>query len=627
MINSALYEKIVALDAGIHRNLKFDAARCNFEFSRKYTAIPLTGREFVHAAREYAIVFMRGDDRLFRPVVLLGFSENLYVNMAGLWEANYLPVLVQHYPFVIEAGGASSGGSIDEQCAGLNFENGKLLIDAEGVWQPVLNAELQFLHEYQKQLADTEQMVKQWDELGLFVSSDACLSFPGGEAFELRDFYVVDEALFNQLSADVLPALFQSGAIKLIYQHLDSLIHLPRLLNLAAVRAAENQQKLNTVKKAPIQEGVFARKMDAPRPMLKVRPVEEQTVQDDQRKQEVLKKLAEEKIRVAREHRARYAQGEVDIPAEEAVSESPLEAQVDPQFEPQTFSEELPPAPVEAMDWKKTVPVWLWGLLIIAILVLIWIVRGVHDKVPASVQAPVVELPVAQPVADAHAHANLHAYPVEMVRIEAGSFEMGSSNGDPDEKPVQRIKIAHSFEIAKTEVTQGLWKSVMGQLPASLYFKNCGDQCPVDSVSWNEAQEFIAKLNAKSGNKYRLPTEAEWEYACRAGGKNTYCGSDSPASVAWYGNKQIGSAPHPVATKAANAWGVYDMSGNVWEWVEDCYRKHYRSEEVDGNARCERVLRGGSWSNDADTPRAANRYKRAAGERLNNNGFRLARSL
>jgi formylglycine-generating enzyme required for sulfatase activity len=560
-----------------------------------------------------------------RPVVLLGFSENLYVNMAGLWEANYLPVLVQHYPFVIEAGGASSGGSIDEQCAGINFENGKLLIDAEGVWQPVLNTELQFLQEYQKQIADTEQMVKQWDELGLFVSSDACLSFPGGESFELRDFYVVDEALFNQLTADVLPALFQSGAIKLIYQHLDSLSHLPRLLNLAAVRAAENQQKLNTVKKTPIQEGGFARKMDAPRPMLKVRPADESTAQDDQRKQEVLKKLAEEKIRVAREHRARYAQGEVDIPAEEAVSESPLEPQVDPQFEPQTFPEELPLAPVEEMDWKKTVPVWLWGLLIIAILVLIWIVRGVHDKVHASVPAPVVELPVAQPVADAH--ANLHVDLVEMVRIEAGSFEMGSSSGDPDEKPVQRIKIAHAFEIAKTEVTQGLWKSVMGQLPDSLYFKNCGDQCPVDSVSWNEAQEFISKLNAKSGKKYRLPTEAEWEYACRAGGKNTYCGSDNLDSVAWYGSAKIGKTPHPVAAKSPNAWGVYDMSGNVWEWVEDCYQKHYRGGVSDGQARCERVLRGGSWSNDADTPRAANRYKRAAGERLNNNGFRLARSL
>jgi formylglycine-generating enzyme required for sulfatase activity len=611
MINSAFYEKIVALDSGTHCNLRFDAALRDLEFARCYTAVPVAAHEFIFAAHEYPIVFTRGEDTLLRPMVLLGMrsAENLYVNTAGLWEASYIPVLVQHYPFVIDAAADASGVSVDEQSAVLSYENGELLIDAGGVWQPALNAETQFLQEYQLQIAATAQMVMQWDELGLFVSSDACLSFAGGDAFELRDFYVIDEALFNQLSDEVLPSLFKNGGLRLIYQHLESLQHLPRLLNLAAVRAAEHQQKLNAAKKAQMPEGVFARKLEGHKPMLKTKPVEEPSVQEDQRKQDELKKLAEQKIRVAREHRERYAQGEAEIPVEEPVVEVP--AELSPEKEN--------PVPVEARDWKKVVPVWVWGLLAFAILVLIWSVRGKHDKAPVKTQETAEALPATKSEAKTATDA------VEMVRIVQGSFEMGSKKGDPDERPVQRVKIAHAFEIGKTEVTQGLWKSVMGRLPESLSFKNCGDQCPVESVSWSEVQEFISKLNAQSGKKYRLPTEAEWEYACRAGGNSTYCGSDNPDSVAWYGNDKIGKTPHPVATKAPNAWGLYDMSGNVWEWVDDCYQKHYRGGESDANASCERVLRGGSWSNDADTPRAANRYKRAANERLNNNGFRLAR--
>jgi len=610
MINSVYYEKVVALDSGTHCNLRFDAALRDLEFARCYTAVPVAAHEFIFAAHEYPIVFTRGEDALLRPVVLLGMrsAENLYVNAAGLWEASYIPVLVQHYPFVIDS---ASGVSVDEQSAALSYENGELLIDAEGVWQPALDAEAQFLQEYQLQIADTEQMVRQWDELGLFVPSEASLSFSGGGAFELRDFYVIDEALFNQLSDEVLPSLFKSGALRLIYQHLESLSHLPRLLNISAVREAENQQKLNAGQKSQMPEGIFARKLEAHKPMLKARPSEDPSVQEDQRKQDELKKLAEEKIRVAREHRERYAQGEAEIPVEV------------PVIEPQSVLApvEANPVPVEARDWKKAVPVWVWGLLALAILVLIWSVRGKHDKAPAKVQATAEALPVIK------AEAKAITDTVEMVRIAQGSFEMGSKKGDPDERPVQRVKIAHAFEIGKTEVTQGLWKSVMGRLPESLSFKSCGDQCPVESVSWSDVQEFIGKLNAQSGKKYRLPTEAEWEYACRAGGNNTYCGSDDPDSVAWYGNNKIGKTPHPVATKAPNAWGLYDMSGNVWEWVDDCYQKHYRGGESDAKASCERVLRGGSWSNEADTPRASNRYKRAANERLNNNGFRLARNL
>lgn len=602
MINSAYYENVVALSPETHRNLKFDTALCNFEFARSYSAVPISFTEFARAAHEYVIAFMRGSDQQFRPVVLLGVNdaENLYVNDTGLWAASYLPVFVQHYPFVIGEMTDSTGASIDEKCVALNFEKGELLIDEEGVLQPALNAELQFLHDYQQQINDTALMVKQWDELGLLVQAGERADWA---ALQFKDYYLIDEARLKLIADEDLPALFHSGALKLIYQHIESLDNLPRLLNRATVRAAEKQQI--AARKSP-PEGGFVRKPDAQKPMLRAKPNDEPSgEQDDQRKQEALKLLAEEKSRLARVHRARYAQGEAEIevaaPVEEVASPVPVVSVV---------------SPPNVKKWKKLLPVM--GLLMVASIAGFWAMsHETHDKVPDAPRSDAAPRSVVE----------TDAFSWGMVRIAPGSFEMGSNNGDPDEKPVQKIKMAQAFEIGKTEVTQGQWKSVMGNLPASLYFKNCGDSCPVDSVSWNDVQEFIVKLNAKSGKQYRLPTEAEWEYACRAGGKQEYCGSDNPDSVAWYGNKKAGKTPHPVANKEPNAWGLYDMSGNVWEWVDDCYQKRYSGAHSDAKASCERVLRGGSWSNDADTPRSANRYKRAANERLNNNGFRLARSL
>ena len=170
--------------------------------------------------------------------------------------------------------------------------------------------------------------------------------------------------------------------------------------------------------------------------------------------------------------------------------------------------------------------------------------------------------------------------------------------------------------MGKTEVTQGQWKAIMGSPPPELYFKDCGDNCPVERVSWNDAKEFIQRLNAKTGKQYRLPSESEWEYACRAGGTHTYCGSDNVDSVAWYANNS-GIKTNYVAQKQANAFGLYDMSGNVWEWVEDCY---------DSNCG-RRVLRGGSWGSGADSLRAADRDYDDPGSRGGSGGFRVARTL
>jgi formylglycine-generating enzyme required for sulfatase activity len=219
----------------------------------------------------------------------------------------------------------------------------------------------------------------------------------------------------------------------------------------------------------------------------------------------------------------------------------------------------------------------------------------------------------------------------EMVEIPAGSFDMGSDNGEANEKPVHRVTIAKSFAIGKTEVTQGQWHAVMGNNPS--YFSACGDTCPVEQVSWDDAQVFIQKLNAKTGKQYRLPSEAEWEYACRAGNQQEYCGSDNADGVAW-NSFNSGSfffnRPHPVATKQANAFGLYDMSGNVWEWVEDGYHDNYTGAPADGSAwggGSMRVLRGGSWGKDPKFGRAASRSKFGTNYRDFSYGFRLARML
>jgi formylglycine-generating enzyme required for sulfatase activity len=164
-----------------------------------------------------------------------------------------------------------------------------------------------------------------------------------------------------------------------------------------------------------------------------------------------------------------------------------------------------------------------------------------------------------------------------------------------------------------TEVTQGQWRKIMGNNPSC--FKNCGNNCPVEYVSWDNCQEFIRKLNRKEGtNKYRLPTEAEWEYACRAGSKKRFCFCDSDLRLgdyAWYSNNSS-SKTHSVAQKKPNAWGLYDMHGNVWEWCQDGYGKYPLSHVTDPKGPSSgsfRVIRGGSWDDHARYVRSANRNR------------------
>ena len=188
-----------------------------------------------------------------------------------------------------------------------------------------------------------------------------------------------------------------------------------------------------------------------------------------------------------------------------------------------------------------------------------------------------------------------------------------------------------SFEISKYEVIQELWEAVMGKNPSR--FGNC-PRCPVETVNWADIKTFLKELNALTGERYRLPTEAEWEYAARGGQQSRgykYAGSNEPDSVAWYeGNS--GKRPHPIGQKAPNELGLYDMSGNVWEWVEDCWNESYAGAPADGSASRSgycfaHVVRGGSWYDLPRNLRAAFRGWYVAGVRDNRRGFRVVRTL
>lgn len=242
---------------------------------------------------------------------------------------------------------------------------------------------------------------------------------------------------------------------------------------------------------------------------------------------------------------------------------------------------------------------------------------------------------------------NLNGVKLEMVYVPGGRFMMGGDKYD-DEKPRHEVTVP-AFYIGKFQITQAQWKAVMGAEKNPSYFK--GDNLPVENVSWNDAKKFCQKLSQLTGKTYRLPTEAEWEYACRAGTTGDYAGKLD--EMAWYGNNsgktQIdalklwnedfstydqkltknGNQPHPVGQKSPNAFGLYDMHGNVWEWCEDVWHDSYKGAPADGLAWLSggvsgrRVLRGGSWSVYQDDCRSADRFWYVPGNHYSDIGFRV----
>ena len=212
---------------------------------------------------------------------------------------------------------------------------------------------------------------------------------------------------------------------------------------------------------------------------------------------------------------------------------------------------------------------------------------------------------------------------MEMIYVAPGSFMMGSpesEDGRYDDEKQHRVTLTKGFWLGKYEVTQAQWKSVMGDNPSD----NKGDDLPVENVSWEDCQKFIRKVNASLNCGARLPTEAEWEYACRAGTSGPYAGG-SLDSMGWYGDNSV--KKHPVGQKSPNAWGFYDMHGNVWEWCNDWYGEYPSGSVTDPHGASSvayRVYRGGDWDDGARNCRSAIRFRSSPGDRYGNLGFRVA---
>ena len=259
-----------------------------------------------------------------------------------------------------------------------------------------------------------------------------------------------------------------------------------------------------------------------------------------------------------------------------------------------------------------------------------------HKPKPAVTKPKPAVKPKAKPAprrnsSTANFSAELNKLINNMVYVSGGTFTMGDtseqgSDADDDEKPTHSVTLS-SYYICKYEVTQALWRAVMSSNPSN--FK--GDNLPVECVSWNDCQTFINRLNSYTDRNFRLPTEAEWEFAARGGNYSRhykYSGSNYISDVAWYDGNS-GNRTHPVGTKQANELGLYDMSGNVWEWCSDWYGSYssYSQNDPTGpNSGSNRVGRGGSWYGSAWFCRWSNRGDITPGSRYDGLGLRLVLS-
>jgi len=263
-----------------------------------------------------------------------------------------------------------------------------------------------------------------------------------------------------------------------------------------------------------------------------------------------------------------------------------------------------------------------------------------HRKQDAApVPKKVVRRKIEKPAEPRPGEKISNSFGMEFVYLNAGIFTMGSPDSEPGRKNDEnqyKVTLTKGVYLQTTEVTQGQWKAVMGSNPS--YCKECGENSPVERVSWHDVKEFIRKLNQMEGvNKYRLPTEAEWEFACRAGSTTAFsngeitelgCVQDStPDAIGWYCGNSNGKT-HPVAQKKQNAWGLYDMHGNVYEWCRDWAGNYPSASATDPKGPSKgsyRVLRGGSWDSKSKNCRSAHRGYYVPDQRDDRLGFRLLR--
>ena len=278
------------------------------------------------------------------------------------------------------------------------------------------------------------------------------------------------------------------------------------------------------------------------------------------------------------------------------------------------------------MKKRQVISMMSWALM------MVWSVLSTAQPTVAQNTNASTSSPKAKKYADDKVRNNentmLPAINFDMVQVQGGTFQMGSKDASDDAAPVHAVKV-NSFSISKYEVTQAQWKAIMHTNPS--YFNHC-DNCPVEKVSWNDIQEFIKKLNEATGEHYRLPTEAEWEYAARGGNKSAnyiYSGSNDINSVAWNALNS-NNKTHQVGQKKPNELGLYDMSGNVWEWCADWFDANYYKNSSANNPTGPnngkaKVLRGGSWAVSSGYCHAAYRGLLTPDFKSNLFGFRLVK--
>ncbi len=284
---------------------------------------------------------------------------------------------------------------------------------------------------------------------------------------------------------------------------------------------------------------------------------------------------------------------------------------------------------------RKNTPAWgKWGLLaaIPAVAFLIFMIGKDFSGTDSSEETSIAgnngtqaNININIDEATGYSTYTINDVSFVMVPVEGGTFQMGSTDSDAndDEKPVHSVTLS-SYSIGQTEVTQELWKAVMGSNPSK--FK--GSKLPVERVRWEDCQTFLTKLNQATGKTFRLPTEAEWEFAARGGTKSQgykYSGSNTIDDVAWYWDN--GDKTHEVGTKRPNELGLYDMSGNVYEWCQDWYGSYSSSAQTNptgASSGSDRVYRGGSWCNGAGGCRSSIRINDPPSYRRYCLGLRLA---
>ena len=313
---------------------------------------------------------------------------------------------------------------------------------------------------------------------------------------------------------------------------------------------------------------------------------------------------------------------------EENVSAKSNPKKAEPVLDPKVIVEPTPPPPPKKPSTKKYL---LWYVLAGHIMVLLALV-----SVRKCADDTVVDIP--RP-AGQYLDITVNGVTFTMVRVEGGTFMMGvtaeQKGAWDEEKSAQRVTLS-DYYIGQTEVTQALWEAVMGETPTSDGYQwerkyGLGDNYPAYNISYNDVLSFISKLNSLTGRTFRMPTEAEWEYAARGGNKSKgylYSGGDTLDNVGWYWDNSDGTT-HPVAQKSANELGLYDMSGNVWEWCSDwagAYSSSPQTNPIGPSTGCFRVLRGGGWESDAAYCRVAFRDCISPSDCYRDSGVRLALS-